>query len=343
MTITTQRWFFAFLAVQFIVPAISYLATPDTAIASLDAINRMLGGGAYVVTESRGHVWHMLAVGNVMTLGFMCALLAIDLRRFLPILPSLAFLKAFSALSSLGLALAGHPPLFFAVFALDGITTVAMIVAGVTAKRALRRADGELVLPTFMELVLVDPRRIAAQLARAHAAGLSERLVTPEQVYAGIVRMWKRVLFRSETIGTSTQPVRANARARLLAFRGVRLPFLLAERFVAPFDFSGLLSSPERIIRHVLGAHHQPEQLVYDLELLSMQPGALAQLEAEARAIVESDSSRARWLKDLCVHVGYHESVVDAVRHFRAGSLDPDLSLRGFLTWCSEQPLTSRA
>lgn len=343
MTITTQRWFFAFLAVQFIVPAISYLATPDTAIASLDAINRMLGGGAYVVTESRGHVWHMLAVGNVMTLGFMCALLAIDLRRFLPILPSLAFLKAFSALSSLGLALAGHPPLFFAVFALDGITTVAMIVAGVTAKRALRRADGELVLPILMELVLVDPKRIAAQLARAHAAGLSERLVTPEQVYAGIVRMWKRVLFRSETIGTSTQPVRANARARLLAFRGVRLPFLLAERFVAPFDFSGLLSSPERIIRHVLGAHHQPEQLVYDLELLSMQPGALAQLEAEARAIVESDSSRARWLKDLCVHVGYHESVVDAVRHFRAGSLDPDLSLRGFLTWCSEQPLTSRA
>jgi hypothetical protein len=344
--VTRARVVFAILAIQFIVPAISYLATPETALASLDAINRLLGGGAYVATESRGHVWHMLAVGNVMTLGFMCALLAIDLRRFFSVLPALVFLKGFSALSSLGLGLAGKPPLFFAVFVLDGSTTVAMIFFGLSARRALRRAEGERVLPWLMELVLVDVPAIEAGLERARRAGLVDRAVAPEQVFAGIKRMWWRVLFRSETVGTSTLPVRNTWRARLLAFRGVRLPFLLAERFVAPLDFSGLLSSPERIARHVLGAHHQPAQLAYDLELLSMHEGALETLEGAAREICTTDTPRTRWLRDLCVHEGYHESVLDAVSRYRRGealvadkdALDPDLTLRGFLTWCASAP-----
>jgi hypothetical protein len=98
--IVEARWLFALLAVQFIVPAVSYLVTPEVAIDTLDQLNRLLGGGPYVVTESRGHVWHMLAVGNVMTLGFMCAALAIDFERNAAMLPALAFLKGFSALSS---------------------------------------------------------------------------------------------------------------------------------------------------------------------------------------------------------------------------------------------------
>ena len=133
------RWVFAILAAQFIVPAISYLVQPAVALQTLDTANRLLGGGPYAASENTGHVWHMLAVGNVMTLGFMCALLAADSRRFGPILPSLVFLKGFSALFSLGLALAGYPPLFFAVFLLDGLTTGVMVLFGVRANRAWRR------------------------------------------------------------------------------------------------------------------------------------------------------------------------------------------------------------
>ncbi len=349
--LTQARVLFAFLAVQFIAPAISYLATPDVALATLDTVNRLLGGGPYVATESRGHVWHMLAVGNVMTLGFMCALLAVDLRRFYPALPALVFLKGFSATTSLVLGLTGGPPLFLAVFGLDGTTTIAMWIFGVRAHRALRRDDGEVLAPWWMSLLLWQPDRILSSLEKVRRAGLVERVPSLLQIWRGVMRMWGRVLFRSGTVGTSTMPVRNTWRARALHWRGLRLPFLLAERFVAPLDFSGLVSTPERVSRHLLGAHHQPAQLVYDLELLSLEPGALEALEQAVREIVTQDTPRTRWLKDLCVHEGYHESLLDAVVRFRRGdalvnereAMDPDITLRGFLSWCAASGLSARA
>jgi hypothetical protein len=134
------RVVYAFLAAQFIVPAISYAVRPATALGTLDAINAALGGGAIVET---GRVWHMLAVGNVMTLGFMCAIMAVDLRRYYPMLPALAFLKGFSALYSLYIGAAEHVPVFFAIFALDGATTAAMLLFARRAHDALTSADGE--------------------------------------------------------------------------------------------------------------------------------------------------------------------------------------------------------
>jgi hypothetical protein len=153
------RVVFAILAVQFIVPALSYLVQPAVALHTLDVINQALGGGPYAEHENTGNVWHMLAVGNVMTLGFMCAVLAVDLRRFYPVLPSLLFLKGFSALFSLGLAATGSPPLFYAVFALDGATTVVMLVFGVRAHRAWLKLEGRDVPPFWSALLpAVQPR-----------------------------------------------------------------------------------------------------------------------------------------------------------------------------------------
>jgi hypothetical protein len=131
------RIVYALLAANFILPAISYAANPALALRTLHVLNVALGGGAIVET---GHVWHMLAVGNVMTLGFMCALMAVDLRRYYPVLPALAFLKGFSAVYSLFLGATEHVPVFFLVFLLDGATTAAMIFFARRAHRALREA-----------------------------------------------------------------------------------------------------------------------------------------------------------------------------------------------------------
>jgi len=131
-----SRIVFAILAVQFIIPAISYIAAPEVTIAQLSRINAILGGGPYTVPES-GHVWHMLAVGNVMTLGVMCAMLSYDLRRFYPALPALAFLKGFSSLYSLAIGASHGLPMFYAIFALDGVTTLIMIFFGRRAHRAI--------------------------------------------------------------------------------------------------------------------------------------------------------------------------------------------------------------
>jgi hypothetical protein len=130
---------YAFLAAQFIVPAISYIVSPATTIASLDKINRALGGATYVVNETNASIWHMLAVGNVMTLGFMCAMMAWDLKRHYGMLPGLTFLKGFSALYSLALGFTEHVPMFFGVFVLDGVTASAIVFFARRAHRELEK------------------------------------------------------------------------------------------------------------------------------------------------------------------------------------------------------------
>ena len=332
------RVVYAILALQFVIPALSYLAAPQLALGTLDQVNRALGGGPYAVQET-GQLWHMLAVGNVMTLGFMCALLCADLQRFYPVLPALAFLKGFSALYALAIGVRHALPVFAAIFVLDGATTAAMIFFARAAHRALE-PDADRA-PLWSWLLLWNPPRILESLRRAQASGLVERAPTLGQVAQGVLRMWKRLLFRSGTIGRSARPVRATWRARLLRFRPLRFPFLLAERAVAPLDFSGLASPPWRVIRHLLGAHHDGVQFLYDLELLSCTPGALEALRDAAREIVSGRSPRAAWLRDLTVYEGYHEDLLAAAEGMLAGKRwpeaesDPDLSLRAYLRWCA--------
>ncbi|MBA3459976.1 MAG: hypothetical protein H0T46_08440 [Deltaproteobacteria bacterium] len=120
-----------------------------------------------------------------------------------------------------------------------------------------------------MRALLGDPARVMSNLTRMQRAGVVDACPSAWQLSLGVLRLWHRIMLRAETVGTSTQPVRESWRARVLAYRAVRLPFLLASRAVIPFDFTGLRSSPDRLIDHVLGAHHDGRQIVFDLELLA--------------------------------------------------------------------------
>jgi hypothetical protein len=163
-----------------------------------------------------------------------------------------------------------------------------------------------------------------------------------------VLRLWHRLVFRTRTVGTSRAGrIRPTRRARWLAWRALRLPCLLAERAVAPLDFTGLASSPERLIRHLLAAHHDANQFVYDLELLAGY-GRLDDLHAAVADLIVRDDARSCWLRDLAVFDGYHESLLAAVEHARTTAPamtsreanDPDISLRGYLRWCAQQPTT---
>lgn len=199
--------------------------------------------------------------------------------------------------------------------------------------------------------LLLFPRTIAANLARAERARVVERAPNLVQLSVGVVRMWYRVATRPETIGTcSAHRVRPTLRARLLSFRPVRFPFLLRERAIAPLDFSGFASSRERILRHLLGAHHDANQFAYDLELLAIHPGALEELHERVRRVVTGEDPRAEWLRDLVVFERYHEDLLAAVEHALAHGVrfapheaeDPDIALRAYLSWCARQPPTWR-
>lgn len=206
-------------------------------------------------------------------------------------------------------------------------------------------------MTVLSRVFLLRPARIAAHLEEVRASGRHPHVPTPWQLSLGVLRMWIRLATRPETVGTSAAPVRPGLRARALAWRPLRFPFLVAERAIAPLDFSGLASSTARIIKHLIGAHHDGTQALYDLEILASRPGALAELRAALAEIVEHDTPRARWLKDLTVFEGYHEHLLALVDDALAGRFgydaddarDPDVSFSAYLAWCAAQPATPAA
>ncbi len=203
-------------------------------------------------------------------------------------------------------------------------------------------------LPWHAWIVLLAPRRVARGLDRLRAIGW-EPMPTLWQVELGVLRMWHRILFRSDTIGTCTiDPVRPTLRARLFAWRPLRFFGLVRERAITPWDLSGFLSSKAQIHRHLLGAHHDRTQCVYDLQLLSLHPGGLAELREKVAAVVSGADPRAEWLRDLVVFERYHERLLDAADRVLAGAAeldeadaaDPDISFHAWLRWCARQPAT---
>jgi hypothetical protein len=205
--------------------------------------------------------------------------------------------------------------------------------------------------PLSYYALLVEPARVEASLERLRASGRIPHVPTLWQIALGVIRMQHRLLFRSETVGTSALPIRATWRARALRFRPLRFPFLLRARAVAPLDMSGLSSEPARVLSHLLGAHHDGNQFAYDLEMLSLTPGGQRWLERArdgARAVLEEDTPYSAWLRDLCVHEGYHASLLAATTRALEGDfglsdaerVNPDISFSAYLDWCARQPAT---
>jgi hypothetical protein len=206
-------------------------------------------------------------------------------------------------------------------------------------------------VPWYVRAILVRPRAVLANLERVRAAGVLAEVPTPWQLSLAVLRMWHRLAFRRDTIGTSPGGrVRATWRARLFAPRALRLPVLLAHGAVVPLDFTGLGSSPERLIRHLLGAHHDGAQFAFDLEILAAHD-KLDELVAAAEAVVTGADPHAAFLRDLTVFEGYHEALLAAARAAAAGralldgaeARDPDASFVACMTWCARAPRTPAA
>lgn len=215
-----------------------------------------------------------------------------------------------------------------------------------------RTLKANLRYPWHTRLLLWRPDRVEQRLASLLDAKVIHKRPTLWQLELGVLRMWHRVFFRSETIGTSTHhKVRDTWRARLLHNRLVRGPVLLIERAIAPWDHTGLASDSNRLIRHLLAAHHDGAQFAYDFSILRAQPGALEELQAEVLRVVKQPSARDRWLHDVVVFDGYHEALLAALNRILEGepllspeqSRDPDISFEAFIAWCLDQPASPLA
>ncbi len=189
------------------------------------------------------------------------------------------------------------------------------------------------------------PQRIARRVDALERQGAIDRAPTLYQVWMGVLYMWTRVVLRPETIGLSTdEPVRTTPGAVRLQHRLFRGPAVFRARAVNPLDQVGLGSSAEHIVRHLLGAYHPGDNALYDLAILTVEPGSLQALRDELATVVDGTHPRAEFLRDLCVYDGYHERLLTMVDAFLAGELTgddavhPDTTLRAFMRWCAATP-----
>jgi hypothetical protein len=121
---------------------------------------------------------------------------------------------------------------------------------------------------------------------------------------------------------------------------------LLGIGAVQPWDLTGLLASRDKLIRHLVGTHHDRRQFAYDLEILRLYPRGLEALREEVGAIVEGRHVLAPLFRVTCVYENYHEHLLAAVDGAMAGDLgldtgeraDPDISFTAYLEWCLRQP-----
>jgi hypothetical protein len=81
-------------------------------------------------------------------------------------------------------------------------------------------------------------------------------------------------------------------------------------------DPIGLLSEPDVVIGHLLQVVHANP--IYDLQLLSMHDGGLADLEAQTRAIIAGDHPRQASIGAIVEEADYHQRLLDYVCAFRA-------------------------
>lgn len=81
-------------------------------------------------------------------------------------------------------------------------------------------------------------------------------------------------------------------------------------------DPIGLLSEPDVIIGHLLQVVHANP--IYDLQLLSMHDGGLADLESQTRAIIAGAHPRQASIGAIVEEADYHQRLLDYVIAFRA-------------------------
>jgi len=140
---------FTILTLNFFIPSLSYIFSPQTAIDQFVQLNAKLGGSQYDPGfEMNSRFWYFLGAANVMTLALMCFLLQFNLRRFYAVLVPLTFMKALAA--TLWLAGYIHSPEYpgcLSAAILDYVTSAAFVYFAVSAHRDIASKADDVLVP----------------------------------------------------------------------------------------------------------------------------------------------------------------------------------------------------
>ncbi len=140
------------LGIHFIIPSLNYAFAPDLAIGQLISMGDIFGQTLPFSEDSI--VWRILAAGNVFSLGFMCFMLAVNVKRFFPVLIPLCVLKAFASLGFLLAFITGsggvHYVMFLGVFIWDGLNVFFFIYFCTRARNSLLLAGASEPVPRLL-------------------------------------------------------------------------------------------------------------------------------------------------------------------------------------------------
>lgn len=191
------------------------------------------------------------------------------------------------------------------------------------------------------------PGEIRARLESLRAAGLVEEIPSRGQIFFGGLDMLRFVI---------SPFAREYYERKGISFTFHQLLRVLDDP-VSMLDPTGFLSERDTIIGHLMQVVHLNP--VYDLQLMSMFPGGLDELERQVEAMVAGTHPRHRTISAIVEEPGYHAALLAYVRRYRRdpaaappvrqqGALRGDphaaaaertfATLPGFLRYCRRLP-----
>ncbi|MDF1564817.1 MAG: hypothetical protein P1V51_17375 [Deltaproteobacteria bacterium] len=139
---------YGLLFLNFAIPVMGYVFSPETAIQSYRDTNLLLGGGPLPFPESQSVFFWVLGCANVLTLAFCCAFLMWNLRRHYAALLPLTFLKFMAATLWLAIFLLDErAPIHLGAALLDYVTCAAFVFFARRARRAIGEVPDEALVP----------------------------------------------------------------------------------------------------------------------------------------------------------------------------------------------------
>lgn len=112
---------YTILALNFLIPVITYAVNPSMMINQFVGISEFFGVTGYPHSED-SVLWRVLAIANVTTLGFLCVLLQLNLKKWYPCLVPLVFLKGMASFGFLVAYIVEPFPSYLAASLFDALT-----------------------------------------------------------------------------------------------------------------------------------------------------------------------------------------------------------------------------
>src|SRR4030042_2239272 len=141
---------FFLLGVHFVYPSLLYAFAPEKPLAQLFWAGQTFFQQEYPLSE-QSVIWRVLGAGNVFTLGLMCFMLAVNPKRFYPVLIPLCVMKAYASLSFLAAFIIGaggvHHAIYLGTFIWDGSNVLMFLYFAGRSRRSLLLPNAPRPLP----------------------------------------------------------------------------------------------------------------------------------------------------------------------------------------------------